>query len=145
LAFYCPPEEVIYYAPAGLATHRRRIGDFAPIVVMAHEWGHHLQTLLGTAPSPGNTFELQADCRAGAYASDAGQRGLLDPGDITEAVAMSATAGDPLGLPQDTPGAHGINDDRITAFMRGYLGGVEACTFPEEGRSRGSDPERPDP
>ena len=98
---------------------------------MAHEWGHHLQTLLGIAPAPGNTFELQADCLAGAYASDAGQRGLLDPGDITEAVAMAATAGDPLGLPQDTPGAHGINDDRITAFMRGYLGGVDACALPE--------------
>jgi hypothetical protein len=58
---------------------------------------------------------------------------LLDPGDITEAVAMAATAGDPLGLPQDAAGAHGINDDRITAFMRGYLGGVEACALPEEG------------
>jgi predicted metalloprotease len=130
LAFYCPAEEAIYYAPAGLAAHRRRIGDFAPIVVLAHEWGHHLQTLLGITPAPGNTFELHADCLAGAYASDAGQRGLLDPGDITEAVAMSAAAGDPLGLPQDTPGAHGINDDRITAFMRGYLGGIDACAFP---------------
>ena len=49
------------------------------------------------------------------------------PGDITEAVAMAATAGDPLGLPQDTPGAHGINDDRMTAFMRGCLGGVDGC------------------
>jgi predicted metalloprotease len=130
LAFYCPAEEAIYYAPAGLEVHRRRIGDFAPIVVMAHEWGHHLQTLLGLAPAHGNTFELQADCLAGTYAGDAGQRGLLDPGDITEAVAMAATAGDPLGLPQDTLGAHGINDDRITAFMRGYLGGVNACGLP---------------
>jgi uncharacterized protein len=131
LAFYCPAEEAIYYAPTGLEAHRRRIGDFAPIVVMAHEWGHHVQTLLGIPPRPGNTFELQADCLAGAYTSDAGQRGLLDPGDITEAVDMSATMGDPLGLPQDTPGAHGINDDRITAFMRGYLGGVDACALPE--------------
>ena len=32
LAFYCPAEEAIYYAPAGLEAHRRRIGDFAPIV-----------------------------------------------------------------------------------------------------------------
>ena len=47
------------------------------------------------------------------------------PGEFTEAVAMAATAGDPLGLPQDTPGAHGINDDRITAFMCGYLSGVD--------------------
>jgi predicted metalloprotease len=131
LAFYCPPEEAIYYSPAALEGHRRRIGDFAPVVVMAHEWGHHLQTVLGIAPRPGNTLELQADCLAGAYASDASQRGLLDPGDITEAVAMAATAGDPLGLPQDTPGAHGINDDRITAFMRGYLSGVDTCVFPE--------------
>jgi uncharacterized protein len=83
------------------------------------------------APSPGNTVELQADCLAGAYASDAGQRGLLDPGDITEAVAMAAPAGDPLGLPQDTLGAHGINDDRITAFMRGYLGDGDACALLE--------------
>ena len=127
LAFYCPAEEAIYYAPAGLDEHRRRIGDFAPIVVLAHEWGHHLQTLLSIAPRSGNAFELHADCLAGAYANDAGQRGLLDPGDITEAVAMAATAGDPLGLPQDSPGAHGINDDRITAFMRGYLGGVDGC------------------
>jgi predicted metalloprotease len=131
LAFYCPPEEAIYYAPVGLEVHRRRIGDFAPIVVLAHEWGHHLQTVLRIAPAQGNTFELQADCLAGAYANDAGQRGLLDPGDITEAVTMAATAGDPLGLPQDTPGAHGINDDRITAFMRGYLGGVDACALLE--------------
>jgi uncharacterized protein len=131
LAFYCPAEEAIYYAPTGLEAHRRRIGDFAPIVVLAHEWGHHLQTLLGSIPSPGNRFELQADCLAGVYASDAGQRGLLDPGDITEAVAMAAAAGDPLGLPQDMPGTHGINDDRITAFMRGYLGGVDACALLE--------------
>ncbi len=130
LAFYCPPEEAIYYSPAGLDAHRQRIGDFAPIVVIAHEWGHHIQTIFGIAPGSDNTFELQADCLAGAYAADASRRGVLDPGDITEAVAMSATAGDPLGLPQDTRGAHGINDDRITAFMRGYLGGVAACALP---------------
>jgi predicted metalloprotease len=86
-----------------------------------------LLTVLGIAPSPGNAFELHADCLAGASASDAGQRGLLDPGDITEPVAMSVAAGDPLGLPQGTPAAHGINDDRITAFMRGYLGAIDAC------------------
>jgi predicted metalloprotease len=98
LAFYCPAKDAIYYAPAGLEEHRRRIGHFAPIVVLAHEWGHHLQTLLGIAPAQGSRFELQADCLAGAYASDAGQQGLLDPGDITEAVASSADAGDPIGL-----------------------------------------------
>jgi predicted metalloprotease len=38
-----------------------------------------------------------------------------------------------VGLQQDTPGAHGINDDRITAFMRGYLGGIVACALLEQG------------
>ena len=110
--------------------HNQRIGDFAPIVVTAHEWGHHIQSLLGIEPEPGNAFELQADCLAGAYASDAGQQGLLDPGDITEAVRSSAEAGDPVGLPQDAPGAHGTNDDRIIAFMRGYLDGATGCGLP---------------
>ena len=129
-AFYCPLDETIYYSPAGFAEHNQRIGDFGPIVVTAHEWGHHVQSLLGIVPEPGNAFELQADCLAGAYASEAGQQGLLDPGDVTEAVASSAEAGDPLGLPQDAPGAHGINDDRVIAFMRGYLDGVTGCGLP---------------
>lgn len=129
-AFYCPRDEAIYYSPQGFAAHDLRIGDFAPIVVMAHEWGHHAQWLASIVPEPGNAFELQADCFAGAYASEAGQQGLLDPGDITEAVMGSAAAGDPLGLPQDAPGAHGINDDRVIAFMRGYLDGVSGCGWP---------------
>jgi predicted metalloprotease len=129
-AFYCPRDESIYYSPDAFAAHERRIGDFAPIVVTAHEWGHHVQWLIGVVPEPGNAFELQADCLAGAYASEAGQQGLLDPGDVTEAVQGSAEAGDPLGLPQDAPGAHGINDDRVIAFMRGYLDGVTGCGLP---------------
>ena len=129
-AFYCPRDETIYYTPSAFASHRLRFGDFAPIVVMAHEWGHHIQRLLSIEPSPGNAFELQADCLAGAYSSNAGQQGLLDPGDVTEAVSTSADAGDPLGLPQDAPGAHGINDDRVIAFMRGYLDGVTGCNLP---------------
>jgi predicted metalloprotease len=129
-AFYCPIDETIYYSPAGFAEHDQRIGDFGPIVVTAHEWGHHVQWLTGVIPKPGNEFELQADCLAGAYASEAGQQGLLDPGDITEAVTSSADAGDPIGLPQDAPGAHGINDDRVIAFMRGYLDGATGCDLP---------------
>src|SRR3954447_24555954 len=89
-AFYCPSDETIYYSPAAFATHRLRFGDFAPIVVVAHEWGHHVQSLLGIVPEPGSSFELQADCLAGAYATNAAQQGLLDPGDVTEAVTTSA-------------------------------------------------------
>ncbi len=49
---------------------------------------------------------------------------------------MSQAAADPLGLPQDQPGSHGINDDRITAFMGGYLNGIEECDLPLQGLSR---------
>lgn len=129
-AFYCSGDEGIYYSPDQFTQHEAQIGDFAIVVVMAHEWGHHVQRLLAVKPEPGNAFELQADCFAGAYAKEAGQQGLLDPGDITEAVMGSAAAGDPLGLPQDAPGAHGINDDRVIAFMRGYLDGAIGCGLP---------------
>lgn len=129
-AFYCPPDQTIYYSPMGFASHDMRFGDYAPIVVLAHEWGHHVQTLLALTPAPGNAFELQADCLSGAFASEASQQGLLEPGDVTEAVASSADAGDPIGLPQDAPGAHGTNDDRIINFMRGYLDGVSGCNLP---------------
>lgn len=139
-AFYCARDETIYYSPAGFAAHNQRIGDFGPIVVTAHEWGHHIQSLLGIVLEPGNAFELQADCLAGAYASEAGQQGLLDPGDITEAVASSADAGDPIGLPQDAPGAHGINDDRVIAFMRGYLDGATGLWLAAFGSPRPAGP-----
>lgn len=139
-AFYCPVEQAIYYAPLWFSEFERGFGDFAWVTVMAHEWGHHVQTLLGLRASVGNRYELQADCLAGAYARDAATRGLLDPGDITEAVGVSATYGDPFGLPQDTPGAHGTSDDRITAFFQGYINGFIGCDLPiSVGSTAGSD------
>ena len=135
-ALYCPEDFTIYLNPLFLAEAERVVGDFAPVTILAHEWGHHIQ-VLASAPDPGgNTFELQADCLAGVYALDAEDQGILDPGDITEAVTMSQAAADPLGLPQDQPGSHGINDDRITAFMGGYLNGIEECDLPLQGLSR---------
>jgi predicted metalloprotease len=129
-AAYCGLDQTIYYEGAFFAAREATIGDFAWKVVLAHEWGHHVQILLGIQWTAGNAFELQADCLAGAYARDAGTRGWLDPGDITEAVTGSAAAGDPFGLPQDQPGAHGTSDERITAFMRGYLDGFLGCDLP---------------
>ncbi len=129
-AFYCPLERTIYYAPLWFSEFESGIGDFAWVTVMAHEWGHHIRALLGLRASVGNQHELQADCLAGAYAKDAQTRGLLDQGDVTEAVSISAAGGDPFGLPQDTVGAHGTSDDRITAFFRGYLDGFIGCDLP---------------
>jgi hypothetical protein len=107
----------------------QEIGDFAWITILAHEWGHHVQAMSGTYAGQGNRQELQADCLAGSYALDAETRGLLQPGDITEAVAISSAGGDPVWLPQDQDGAHGTSDERVTAFMRGYLDGFIGCGF----------------
>lgn len=143
LALYCGLDATIYLSPAFLAEQHREVGDYAPITVLAHEWGHHIQFLTKTPNPGGNTFELQADCLAGVYTADAEKHGVLDPGDISEAVTISKNFGDALGLPQDAPGAHGINDDRITAFMRGYLNGLADCDL--QLRAGPSPPSRPLP
>jgi predicted metalloprotease len=140
-ALYCTLDSTIYLSPVFLSEVDVNVGDYAPITILAHEWGHHVQ-FLTNAPDPGgNTFELQADCLAGVYTQNAEDRDLLEPGDITEAVTVSRDSGDPLGLPQDQPGAHGINDDRITAFMNGYLNGLTACNLPLTARPIPEGPE----
>jgi probable HAF family extracellular repeat protein len=129
-ALYCTLDGSIYLNSAFLEAQQRTIGDYAPITILAHEWGHHLQALTNVPRPTTNQFELQADCLAGVYTQHAEAQGFLDPGDISEAVGVSGEFGDPLGLPQDQPGAHGINDDRIREFMRGYLNGLDACGLP---------------
>jgi len=133
---YCPANATIYYSEEWYDGLVGEGVDFAWVTVIAHEWGHHVQARSGVrksaAPDDGDEFysidiELQADCLAGAYALDAQSRGLLDVGDLTEAVMMSASGGDSPLIAPDHPGAHGTNDQRITSFMRGYLDGFGGC------------------
>jgi uncharacterized protein len=128
-AMYCGSDMTIYVDLAWFGLFEEEIGDFAWITILAHEFGHHVQLLDGVVPGPGPRFELQADCLAGSYARDAETRGLLDPGDVTEAVAISAISGDAPWLPRDEYGAHGTGDERVAAFMRGYLDGFIGCGF----------------
>src|SRR4029453_12790296 len=83
-------------------------GDFAQAYVIAHEVGHHVQSLLGTeaklraaqrrAPSRANELsvrlELQADCYAGVWGHSTEQRKLLEAGDVDEGLAAAAAVGD---------------------------------------------------
>jgi predicted metalloprotease len=130
-AFYCPLDQTIYLNPEFLAEQDRLVGDYAPIIVLAHEWGHHVQNLLLIPRDTGNEFELQADCLAGVYSRKAEDQNWLEPGDFLEALRMSESAGDPLSFPQDAPGAHGTYLDRRNEVMRGYLDGVTGCDLPE--------------
>jgi predicted metalloprotease len=128
--FYCSRDQAIYVSTDILGRLHQAVGDFAWITILAHEWGHHVQAIEGLSPGSGNSFELQADCLSGSYARDADTRGLFQHGDLVEAVTISVMGGDdPAAFPQDRPGAHGTSDDRLKAFMRGYLDGFIGCEF----------------
>ena len=128
--FYCSRDQTIYISIDVLSNIGNTVGDFAWITILAHEWGHHVQAIEGLSPGAGNSFELQADCLSGSYARDAATRGFLQHGDLVEVITISVIGGDdPAAFPRDRPGAHGTSDDRIAAFMRGYLDGFTGCGF----------------
>jgi predicted metalloprotease len=125
-AFYCVIDENIYYSAEFRTLIENQIGDFAWVIVVAHEWGHHIQSKLGfdlgVVPDRAGEvapieLEQQADCLAGAYAADAERTGWLDAGDIEEALAITEISGDPPGTAWNDPRAHGTGDVRIDAFL----------------------------
>jgi uncharacterized protein len=109
--FYCPADRKVYL-DAGffreLADRFQAPGDFAEAYVVAHEFGHHVQTLLGTEervrreqqahPSEENDLsvrmELQADCYAGVWGHSSYQQGELSDGDLQEGLKAAASVGD---------------------------------------------------
>src|SRR5918995_1239076 len=126
-AAYCPIDDSVYYSvPLGQEI-QTTVGDYAWITVLAHEWGHHVQLVLGIEPELTIDRELQADCFSGAYAQRALQQGFLQEGDISEALMIAILSGDPIELDETAEGAHGSGDYRVTAFMEGYFNGSATC------------------
>ena len=138
--FYCPTDGKVYIDLSFYQELQRRFGapgDFAQAYVIAHELGHHIQNVEGRIHSSSNAesvqVELQADCLAGAWARDAERRGLIEPGDIGEAMAAAAAIGDDR-IQQQTTGrinqeswTHGSSEQRQAAWRRGYEGGTLAA------------------
>ncbi len=143
--FYCPLDRKVYIDLAFYEEMKRRFnapGDFAQAYVIAHEVGHHLQTLLGIAEKVQRMkqqvderrsnelqvrMELQADCLAGVWAKridTAKQR--LQPGDIEEGLNAASQIGDDMIQRQTTgrvvPDAftHGSSAQRVRWFKRGF-------------------------
>ena len=122
-------------------------GDFVEPYVLAHEYGHHIQNMLGTMgrvrtqqgpESDAVRLELQADCYAGMWTRDASDGdGILldlDQGDIDEAIDSAKTVGDDRiqqksGQRVDPEGwTHGSSEQRMRWFMVGFEeGSLEAC------------------
>jgi len=146
--FYCPGDRKVYIDLAFYDVLRRKLGapgDFAQAYVIAHEVGHHVQNLLGLSERVQELrgklteaefnqvsirLELQADFFAGLWAHYAARTaGLLEPGDIEEALnAASAIGDDRLQMQargRVVPDAftHGTSAQRVRWFRRGYESG----------------------
>ncbi len=161
---YCPADEKIYLDFGFFNQLRDQFGaqgDFAPAYVMAHEFGHHIQTVLGVAeevrgmqaqsPDQANdlsvAMELQADCFAGVWAGTlqvaqgTDENVELDPGEIQEAIEAAAAVGDDRIQSQATgqvnpeTWTHGSSEDRASWTMTGYESGQPAScdTFAASG------------
>ena len=124
-AFYCFVNRTIYYDIDFVQDQLLTLGDFAPVVIIAHEWGHFIQHQLRIWHIFTIQFELQADCFAGAYAQHANQVGQLQQGDLEEGAASLYNAGDYAAWFE--PGAHSTPEQRREQFMRGFNEGLGVC------------------
>jgi predicted metalloprotease len=109
--FYCPPDEKVYldigFFKELQARFHARGGDFAEAYVVAHEYGHHVQALLGTEEKAHEgmrdprkksalsvALELQADCYAGVWGHFAYTKGKVSQNEIADALDAAAAVGD---------------------------------------------------
>ena len=143
--FYCPADHLVYIDLEFMQQLEDQLiggtSDLAEQYILAHEYGHHVQNLLGTneevqqasQSDPGNAnqysvaLELQADCYAGAWVGDAAQRGLLDnAAEIQEAIKAAEGVGDDRiqarsgGRIDPESWTHGSAEQRKTWFMTGF-------------------------
>jgi predicted metalloprotease len=126
--FYCPDNYTIYFPSSFTVRNTGRTfegyGDFAVATVMAHEFAHHVQNLLGILQSTYSIqHELQADCLSGTWATTIYYEGRLEEGDVEEAITLLANIGDMPGTLRTDPRAHGTYQERIDWFWHGYQTG----------------------
>ena len=151
--FYCPSDQKVYIDMSFYDDLSQRFGapgDFAQAYVIAHEVGHHVQNLAGTAEKVHAAqqraskvqanelsvrMELQADCYAGVWAHHAARsRQLLEAGDVEEGLNAASAIGDDrlqrMSQGRVVPDAftHGSSEQRARWFRKGMeTGSLEAC------------------
>lgn len=147
--FYCPSDNGIYIDTDFYREMEQRLGasgDFARIYVMAHEYGHHIQTLTGISdqvrslqqqsPQRANNLqvrmELQADCYAGVWAAN--NRNRIEPGDVEEGLNAAHSIGDDTLMksagrrPVEEAFTHGTSAQRMEWLRKGLeTGNEDAC------------------
>jgi predicted metalloprotease len=149
--FYCPADRQVYIDLDFFRELNRRFGapgDFAQAYVIAHEYGHHVQNLLGISgevqrqqqanPDQANELsiriELQADCLAGVWGYTTQERGILERGDLQEGLTAAAAVGDDriqkqaTGTTNPETWTHGSSEQRQEWFSKGFeTGDPDAC------------------
>lgn len=150
--FYCPGERKVFLDTAFFQELSDRFGapgDFANAYVIAHEVGHHVQNVLGVLPDFNRRrqtmseveankmsvrIELQADCYAGIWAKYADGRGLIEAGDMEEALKAAQQIGDDTlqkraqGYVVPDSFNHGTSAQRMYWLKRGFeTGDLDAC------------------
>jgi predicted metalloprotease len=145
--FYCPSDQKVYLDMAFFQQMKDQFGasgDFAQAYVIAHEVGHHVQDLLGILPKFNQArrtmsevdankmsvrIELQADCFAGIWGKFTQQKGILQAGDLEEALNAAQQIGDDT-LQKRTQGYvvpdsfnHGTSAQRMKWFKQGFDSG----------------------
>ncbi len=145
--FYCPNDQKVYIDLSFYRDMQKKYGgggDFALGYVLAHEVGHHVQTLLGisdkvhqmqsrASQKEANAIqvkmELQADCFAGVWGHYMQKQGILETGDLDEALDTATAIGDDR-LQKEATGrvvpdsfTHGTSEQRKTWFKRGFTSG----------------------
>lgn len=148
--FYCPADSTVYIDLSFYDDMKHKLGadgDFAQGYVIAHEVGHHVQKLLGIEPKVRQLqqnasekevnalsvrMELQADCFAGVWGHKMQQEGVLETGDLEEALNAAHAIGDDR-LQQQSQGhvvpdsfTHGTSEQRYNWFKKGFDGGDPA-------------------
>ena len=130
-AFYCSEGDFVAWDTQQLfPSLSQKFGDFAPALVLAHEWGHAIQARVGFDASQTVYLEQQADCFAGAWARHvaSGDSNLsISSDDLDRALAGMLQLSDPVGVDSMQDGAHGNGFDRVGAFQDGVEGGAAAC------------------